>query len=74
MSRLIAAVAPEPQKMILSSGPPPSAPWMIRRASSRRAVVCRPVKEASVCVLAYHGRTCRAIYASMEARERPEAV
>ncbi|GAA3348977.1 hypothetical protein GCM10020358_69450 [Amorphoplanes nipponensis] len=51
-SLLIAAVAPEPQNSTTSSGPAPTLPAMIRRASSRRAPVCRPVAEASVWVLA----------------------
>ena len=48
----IAPVEPEPQKRTTSSGPPSTARWMTRRASSRSAVVCRPVADASVCVLA----------------------
>ena len=32
--------------------------WMIARASSRSAVVRRPVADASVCVLPYIGSTC----------------
>ena len=36
---------------------PVDARWTVRRASSRSAVVCRPVADASVCVLAYRGRT-----------------
>ena len=52
MSLLIALVAPEPQKMTRSSSPPPTASWMILRASSRKRVVCMPVCDVSVCVLA----------------------
>jgi hypothetical protein len=48
----IAEVAPEPQKITTASSSPPTASWMIRRASSRSRVVCRPVPLASVCVFA----------------------
>ena len=48
----IAAVLPEPQKMTIVSSSPPTASRMIRRASSRRRVVCSPVPLASVWVLA----------------------
>jgi hypothetical protein len=47
---------------------------MIRRASSRRAVVCRLVAEASVCVFAYSGRTRSRMKSSMNVSDRPEAV
>ncbi len=53
----IAAVEPDPQKSTTSSSLPPTAPWMTRRASSRNAVVCNPVADASVCVFAYSGST-----------------
>jgi hypothetical protein len=52
ISLLIAPVAPEPQKITTSSGPPPTAALMIARASSRKRVVCSPVPEVSVWVLA----------------------
>ncbi len=52
ISRLTAAVAPEPQKMTLSSAVPPIACLMIRRASSLKRVVRSPVPEVSVWVLA----------------------
>ncbi len=56
-SLLTAAVMPEPQKITAWSSEPPTASRMIRRASSRKRVVCRPVPDDSVCVLAYSGRT-----------------
>ena len=52
MSLSMAPVHPEPAKMTTVSSSPPTASRMIRRASSRRRVVCRPVPEDSVCVLA----------------------
>ena len=70
----IAPVVPEPQKMTTSSSPPLTARWMMRRASSRSAVVWRPVAEASVCVFAYSGRTRSRMKSSMNDSERPEAV
>ena len=57
ISLSMAPVAPEPQKITQVSVSPPPASWMIRRASSRRRVVCRPVPEDSVWVLAYRGST-----------------
>ncbi len=48
----IAPVAPEPAKITTVSASPPTASRMISRASSRRRVVCRPVPDDSVCVLA----------------------
>ena len=47
---------------------------MTRRASSRSAVVCRPVADASVCVFAYSGSTRVRMASSMNDSERPEAV
>ena len=47
-----APVAPDPQKMTRSCSPPPTAWWISRRASSRSRVVCQPVPELSVWVLA----------------------
>jgi len=48
-----AAVAPEPQKINASSSPAFTARLMIARACSRNAVVCNPVPEVSLWVLAY---------------------
>ncbi len=48
----MAPVAPEPVKITTSSSEPPTASWMMARASSRKAVVCAPVPEVSVWVLA----------------------
>ena len=47
---------------------------MIRRASSRRIVVCRPVLLDSVWVLAYSGITVSRMKSSMKDRARPLAV
>ena len=74
MSLLTAAVAPEPQKMTRSSSVPPTASRIIFRASSRSRVVCRPVPELSVCVLAYRGRTASRMKSSMKSSDRAEAV
>jgi hypothetical protein len=52
ISLRMALVAPDPQKMTTSSGPPPTERWMMRRASSRNEVVARPVTDDSVWVLA----------------------
>ena len=52
ISLLIAAVAPEPQKMTQSSSDAPTASAMIFRASSRNRVVWSPVPDVSVCVFA----------------------
>ena len=52
ISLFIAPVAPEPVKITRSSEPPPTARWMIARASSRTPGGRRPVPELSVCVLA----------------------
>ena len=57
MSLSMAPVVPEPQNSTTSSSLPLTARWIVRRASSRRDVVCRPVADASVCVLAYSGST-----------------
>jgi hypothetical protein len=54
-----AAVAPDPQKMTRSSSAPPTASWMICRASSRSRVVCSPVPELSVWVLHTGARPAR---------------
>ena len=49
----MAPVAPDPVKMTTSSSRrPPTASWIMARASSRKAVVCAPVPDVSVCVLA----------------------
>ncbi|MFI9585767.1 hypothetical protein ACIHCQ_28840 [Streptomyces sp. NPDC052236] len=47
-----AAVAPDPQRMTMSSSVPPTKLRMIRRASSRNPVVCSPVLELAVYVWA----------------------
>jgi hypothetical protein len=52
ISLLTAAVAPEPQKITRWPAVPPTASWMIWRASSRSRLVARPVPELSVWVLA----------------------
>ena len=52
MSFEIAPVVPEPAKITAVSASPPTASWMIRRASSRSRVVCSPVPLDSVWVLA----------------------
>ena len=52
MSLSMAPVDPDPQKITQVSSSPFTASWMIRRASSRRRVVCSPVPLDSVCVLA----------------------
>jgi len=74
ISSLTAAVAPDPQKMTRSSSVPPTASWIIRRASSRRRLVCSPVPELSVCVFAYRGSTASRMKSSMKSSDRPEAV
>ena len=74
MSLSIAPVAPEPQKITTSSSPPFTARWMMPRASSRIAVVTRPVADASVCVLAYIGSTCSRMKSSTKVSARPDAV
>jgi hypothetical protein len=51
MSLSMAPVLPDPVKRTIVSGPP-TASRMIRRASSRSRVVCSPVPELSVWVLA----------------------
>jgi hypothetical protein len=48
----IAPVAPDPAKMTTVSASPPIAARISARASSRRRLVCRPVPDDSVCVLA----------------------
>ena len=53
MSLSIAPVEPEPAKITTwSLVAPPTASRMIRRASSRKRVVCRPVPDDSVWVFA----------------------
>jgi hypothetical protein len=52
MSLSTAAVLPDPLNRTTVSSSPPTASRMIRRASSRSRVVCRPVPELSVWVLA----------------------
>ena len=52
ISLSMADVVPEPAKMTAVVSSPPTWSRMIRRASSRRRVVCSPVPLASVWVLA----------------------
>ena len=47
-----APVLPEPVKITMVFSSPPTASRMIWRASSRSRVVCSPVPDDSVCVLA----------------------
>jgi len=75
ISRSIAPVDPEPAKRTTwSAAVAPTAFAMVRRASSRNLVVCRPVPDDSVWVLPYKGRTASRMKSSMKASERPEAV
>ena len=74
ISLLTAAVAPEPQKITRWPAVPPTASWMIWRASSRSRLVARPVPELSVWVLAYRGSTCSRMVSSMKSSDRPDAV
>ncbi len=48
----MAPVHPDPANMTIVSSSPPTASRMMARASSRSRVVCRPVPEDSVWVLA----------------------
>ncbi|ANH39667.1 hypothetical protein I601_3260 [Nocardioides dokdonensis FR1436] len=52
MSLAMAPVLPEPAKRTTVESSPPHASWMVARASSRSRVVCNPVPEDSVWVLA----------------------
>ncbi len=70
----IAPVDPEPVKTTACSSPPPTASRTSCLASSRRRVVCRPVPDDSVWVLAYQGRTSSRMKSSMNPSARPEAV
>lgn len=70
----MAAVDPEPVKITACSSSPPTASRTSWRASSRRRVVCRPVPDDSVWVLAYHGSTSWRMKSSMNDSARPEAV
>ena len=74
ISLLTAAVAPDPQKKTRSSSVPPTASWIIRRASSRSQPVARPVPELSVCVFAYRGSTVSRMKSSMKSSDLPDAV
>jgi hypothetical protein len=67
-------VAPEPTKITLSSGPAFTELRTAVRACSRKRVVCRPLADASVWVLAYSGITERRRKSSMKLRQRPDAV
>ena len=70
----MAPVAPEPQKTTTSWSLPLTAAWMMLRASSLSAVVCRPVADASVWVFAYSGRTSSRMKSSTKDNARPDAV
>lgn len=86
ISLSIAAVLPDPQKMMIVSSSPPTASRMMRRASSRKRVVCSPVPLTSVCVLAYGARLlapfsmaaerriCRELLADLGARIHPDTL
>ena len=74
MSLLIAPVVPEPAKITAVESSPCTHSRMIRRASSRSRVVCRPVPLDSVWVLAYRGSTSVRMKSSMKSRARPLAV
>ncbi len=74
ISRSIAPVEPEPAKITACSSPPPTDSLMIDRASSRNRVVCSPVPDVSVWVLAYMGMTSRRMKRSMKVSARPEAM
>ena len=52
MSLAMAPVLPEPAKSTTLDSSPPHARRIVSRASSRSRVVCRPVPEDSVWVLA----------------------
>ena len=47
---------------------------MMFRASSRSRVVCNPVPDDSVWVLAYNGSTASSMNSSTKASARPDAV
>jgi hypothetical protein len=70
----IAPVEPEPVKITACSWLPPTASRMIARASSRSWVVCLPVPDDSVWVLAYQGSTSSRMKSSTNPSDRPEAV
>ena len=74
ISLSMAPVDPDPVKITIVVSSPPTASRTIRRASSRSRVVCRPVPDDSVCVLAYRGSTSSATKRSMKSRARPDAV
>jgi hypothetical protein len=70
----MAPVVPDPQKITSVSSSPPTLSRMMRRASSRRRVVCRPVPLDSVWVFAYRGNTSSRMKSSMNPSARPDAV
>jgi len=70
----IALVAPDPVKITTVCSSPPTASRMIARASSLSRVVCSPVPDDSVCVLAYRGSTSSLMKSSMKVTLRPDAV
>ena len=75
MSLSMAPVEPDPaNRTTWSLSVPPTASRMIRRASSRKRVVWRPVPDDSVWVLPYSGRTASRMKSSMNASDRPDAV
>ena len=74
ISLSMAPVQPDPAKITTVSSPPPTAAWMIARASSRKRVVCSPVPLDSVWVLAYLGNTSKRMKSSRKVSARPEAV
>ena len=73
-SLAIAPVEPDPAKITQVSSSPLTASRMIRRASSRSRVVCRPVPLDSVWVFAYRGSTSAVMNSSMNESDRPLAV
>ncbi len=74
ISLSIAPVIPDPQNNTACSSVAPTQRRMIARASSRNRVVCNPVPDDSVWVLAYSGSTARAMKSSMKPTARPDAV
>jgi hypothetical protein len=72
--RSTAPVVPLPQNTTACSSVAPTQRRTIARASSRNRVVCNPVPDDSVCVLAYSGSTASRTKSSMNDNERPDAV
>mmetsp|Transcript_10016 Transcript_10016/g.34051 ORF Transcript_10016/g.34051 Transcript_10016/m.34051 type:complete len:603 (-) Transcript_10016:428-2236(-) len=70
-----APVLPEPAKSTMSVfSRALTLAAMTRRASSRRAVLARPVADVVVCVLPYSGSTCSLTKVSTVWTARPDAV